>query len=91
MSDDLPPAWPEEWTAPKVTVGDMMRGLRKEVDRIIVTQKELVRTGARRTPDEAMLKTAIALHRAEVFLSACTPYIQQVRALIENLRTRGPR
>ena len=91
MSEDLPPMWPPEWTAPRVSVGDMLRGLRMEVDRIITVQQELVRTGARREPDVAMLKKAIAFHRAEVFLTGCTPYIDRIKDYIESLRLRGPR
>ena len=91
MSADLPPEWPVDWVPPKVSIGDMLRALRQETARIIVVQKNLVSQGARRRPDESQLKSALALYRAEVFLSSCTPYVQEIKSLIERLRIRGPR
>lgn len=91
MRDDLPPDWPDEWVPPKVSLGEALRALRMEASRIIVVQKHLIATGVRRAPDEAQMKCAIAMHRAEAFLVKCSPYVEQVNNLIASLQLRGPR
>ena len=90
MSEDLPPAWPEQWAPPKLTIAEMLRALRNECDRILVVQQHLIASGARRAPDPVELRRALAMHKAETFLVSCAPYITQIRALIERLRLQGP-
>lgn len=91
MSADLPPEWPREWVPPDLTVADVTRILRDEASRIIGTQKRLIASGQRQRPDEGQLRKALAFHRVETFFVGCTPYLRQVRQLIESLKQRGPR
>ncbi len=87
----LPENWPKDWAVPKVSMRDMFSALRIESAGIVRRQQDLVASGTLKSPDEGMLKRALALHRAEQFLVDCSPYMDEVKSTIARLRLKGPR
>lgn len=93
MSDDpasLPPNFPKDWVAPKVTVSQMLFAMREEADRIVESQLALLAASMRSRPDEGQLRKAIAIHRAERFVCRCAPYMREITDLLTRLERRGP-
>lgn len=88
---DVPPNWPADWPVPKVTMRDMFAALSIEASGIVRRHKAMVESGTCPAPDESILRRAVALHRAEQFIVECSPYVREIKSLVDRLKLKGPR